>query len=287
MVGAPIAHSFTSIWFSLCWTLWPECNGYPAQPPEPWRPNNAHSVLTPRACVYFILLTKHPNAFTSLLPLAEIIQTSVALLKTTGHAHPPSRIPPNKHTLVSFWLPSHYCLKDKKQALSCGTHEAAYIFIISVPYSTSLLYACLLASLSSPQFPWCLACLQTSSVPLHCSGIGKICTGTSLVKLNNFSLSLSQSLHLWQWWYFKFCVCVYVCFICIVLNFTWCFVLLFFFLFFLLQLSFGGMPYSGKPLGGGRKNFKGCMESINYNGDNITDLARRKKLDTSSFVSTS
>lgn len=52
-----------------------------------------------------------------------------------------------------------------------------------------------------------------------------------------------------------------------------------------LQLSFGGMPYSGKPLGGGRKNFKGCMESINYNGDNITDLARRKKLDTSSFVS--
>lgn len=26
------------------------------------------------------------------------------------------------------------------------------------------------------------------------------------------------------------------------------------------------------------------MESINYNGDNITDLARRKKLDTSSFV---
>ncbi|KAM6976563.1 contactin-associated protein-like 2a [Aplochiton taeniatus] len=49
------------------------------------------------------------------------------------------------------------------------------------------------------------------------------------------------------------------------------------------ELSFGGMPYSGKPAGGGRKNFKGCMESINYNGDNITDLARRKKLDTSSF----
>lgn len=54
---------------------------------------------------------------------------------------------------------------------------------------------------------------------------------------------------------------------------------------FCFQLSFGGMPYSGKPVGGGRKNFKGCMESINYNGDNITDLARRKKLDTSSFVS--
>ncbi|KAI7792786.1 putative contactin-associated protein-like 2, partial [Triplophysa rosa] len=49
------------------------------------------------------------------------------------------------------------------------------------------------------------------------------------------------------------------------------------------ELSFGGMPYSGKPISGARRNFKGCMESINYNGENITDLARRKKLDTSSF----
>uniref|UniRef100_A0A8C2AYR5 Contactin associated protein 2 n=1 Tax=Cyprinus carpio TaxID=7962 RepID=A0A8C2AYR5_CYPCA len=49
------------------------------------------------------------------------------------------------------------------------------------------------------------------------------------------------------------------------------------------ELTFGGMPYSGKPVSGGRRNFKGCMESINYNGENITDLARRKKLDTSSF----
>ncbi|XP_051542697.1 contactin-associated protein-like 2 isoform X2 [Myxocyprinus asiaticus] len=49
------------------------------------------------------------------------------------------------------------------------------------------------------------------------------------------------------------------------------------------ELTFGGMPYSGKPMSGGRRNFKGCMESINYNGENITDLARRKKLDTSSF----
>ncbi|MCI4391448.1 hypothetical protein PGIGA_G00134480 [Pangasianodon gigas] len=49
------------------------------------------------------------------------------------------------------------------------------------------------------------------------------------------------------------------------------------------ELSFGGMPYSGKPISGGRRNFIGCMESINYNGENITDLARRKKLDTSSF----
>uniref|UniRef100_A0A8C1GNT1 Contactin associated protein 2 n=1 Tax=Cyprinus carpio TaxID=7962 RepID=A0A8C1GNT1_CYPCA len=49
------------------------------------------------------------------------------------------------------------------------------------------------------------------------------------------------------------------------------------------ELTFGGMPYSGKPVSGGRRNFKGCMESINYNGENITDLARRKKLDSSSF----
>ncbi|KAK3541045.1 hypothetical protein QTP86_012344 [Hemibagrus guttatus] len=49
------------------------------------------------------------------------------------------------------------------------------------------------------------------------------------------------------------------------------------------QLNFGGMPYSGKPNSGGQRNFIGCMESINYNGENITDLARRRKLDTSSF----
>ncbi|MCI4391514.1 hypothetical protein PGIGA_G00135420 [Pangasianodon gigas] len=49
------------------------------------------------------------------------------------------------------------------------------------------------------------------------------------------------------------------------------------------ELSFGGMPYSGKLISGGRRNFKGCMESISYNGENITDLARRKKVDTSSF----
>lgn len=45
------------------------------------------------------------------------------------------------------------------------------------------------------------------------------------------------------------------------------------------------MPYSGKLVSGGRRNFKGCMESINYNGDNITDLVRRKKLEPSGFVS--
>uniref|UniRef100_A0A8C5MB40 Contactin associated protein 2 n=1 Tax=Leptobrachium leishanense TaxID=445787 RepID=A0A8C5MB40_9ANUR len=45
------------------------------------------------------------------------------------------------------------------------------------------------------------------------------------------------------------------------------------------ELTFGGMPFSGKPSSSGGKYFKGCMESINYNGNNITDLARRKKMD--------
>ncbi|KAI5617095.1 contactin-associated protein-like 2 precursor, partial [Silurus asotus] len=54
-------------------------------------------------------------------------------------------------------------------------------------------------------------------------------------------------------------------------------------IFWALNIFFGGMPYSGKPISGGQRNFIGCMESINYNGENITDLARRKKLDTSSF----
>ncbi|KAL4669581.1 hypothetical protein H8959_008135 [Pygathrix nigripes] len=47
------------------------------------------------------------------------------------------------------------------------------------------------------------------------------------------------------------------------------------------EITFGGIPFSGKPSSSGRKNFKGCMESINYNGINITDLARRKKLEPS------
>lgn len=51
------------------------------------------------------------------------------------------------------------------------------------------------------------------------------------------------------------------------------------------QISFGGLPVSVKPSSGGRENFVGCMEGITYNGDNITNLVRRKKVDTSSFVS--
>lgn len=50
------------------------------------------------------------------------------------------------------------------------------------------------------------------------------------------------------------------------------------------QISFGGVAASAKPSSGGRENFVGCMEGIIYNGDNITNLVRRKKVDTSSFV---
>ncbi|XP_026876989.2 contactin-associated protein-like 2b isoform X1 [Electrophorus electricus] len=49
------------------------------------------------------------------------------------------------------------------------------------------------------------------------------------------------------------------------------------------EISFGGMPLSAKSGSGGPQNFIGCMEGIHYNGDNITNLARRKRVDTSSF----
>ncbi|XP_069029335.1 contactin-associated protein-like 2b [Embiotoca jacksoni] len=49
------------------------------------------------------------------------------------------------------------------------------------------------------------------------------------------------------------------------------------------EINFGGVPVSAKPSSGGKENFVGCMEGITYNGDNITNLVRRKKADTSSF----
>lgn len=45
------------------------------------------------------------------------------------------------------------------------------------------------------------------------------------------------------------------------------------------------MPSSGKPSSNGGKNFKGCMESIKYNALNITDLARRRKMNSYNVVS--
>uniref|UniRef100_A0A3Q3XHF7 Uncharacterized protein n=1 Tax=Mola mola TaxID=94237 RepID=A0A3Q3XHF7_MOLML len=49
------------------------------------------------------------------------------------------------------------------------------------------------------------------------------------------------------------------------------------------EISFGGLPLSVKPSSGGRENFVGCMEGITYNGDNITNLVHRKKVDISNF----
>ncbi|KAM3605215.1 uncharacterized protein V6R79_022304 [Siganus canaliculatus] len=49
------------------------------------------------------------------------------------------------------------------------------------------------------------------------------------------------------------------------------------------EISFGGLPVTVKPVLGGKENFVGCMEGITYNGENITNLVRRKKVDTSTF----
>ncbi|KAK5610554.1 hypothetical protein CRENBAI_003191 [Crenichthys baileyi] len=44
------------------------------------------------------------------------------------------------------------------------------------------------------------------------------------------------------------------------------------------ELSFGGIPLPGKPGTFLRKNFHGCIENLYYNGINIIDLAKRRKL---------
>uniref|UniRef100_A0A3Q0T5N3 Contactin associated protein family member 5 n=1 Tax=Amphilophus citrinellus TaxID=61819 RepID=A0A3Q0T5N3_AMPCI len=51
------------------------------------------------------------------------------------------------------------------------------------------------------------------------------------------------------------------------------------------ELSFGGIPLPGKPGTFLRKNFHGCMENLYYNGINIIDLAKRRKLQIHSVVS--
>ncbi|XP_078712479.1 contactin-associated protein-like 2 [Lampetra fluviatilis] len=43
------------------------------------------------------------------------------------------------------------------------------------------------------------------------------------------------------------------------------------------QLSFGGLPLGGKPGNRAHSNFIGCMENVYYNGEDVTDLARRAK----------
>ncbi|XP_041726224.2 contactin-associated protein-like 5 [Coregonus clupeaformis] len=44
------------------------------------------------------------------------------------------------------------------------------------------------------------------------------------------------------------------------------------------ELSFGGIPIPGKPGSFLRKNFHGCIENLYYNGINIINLAKRRKL---------
>ncbi|KAJ8003635.1 hypothetical protein DPEC_G00150380 [Dallia pectoralis] len=44
------------------------------------------------------------------------------------------------------------------------------------------------------------------------------------------------------------------------------------------ELSFGGIPIPGKPGSFLRKNFRGCIENLYYNGVNIINLAKRRKL---------
>ncbi|XP_061925711.1 contactin-associated protein-like 2 isoform X1 [Entelurus aequoreus] len=49
------------------------------------------------------------------------------------------------------------------------------------------------------------------------------------------------------------------------------------------EITFGGLPPSPKSGWRGQHNFVGCMEAISYNGDNITHLVRRGRVDTSTF----
>ncbi|KAF3695191.1 Contactin-associated protein-like 5 Cell recognition molecule Caspr5 Precursor [Channa argus] len=51
------------------------------------------------------------------------------------------------------------------------------------------------------------------------------------------------------------------------------------------ELSFGGIPLPGKPGTFLRKNFHGCMENLYYNGISILDLAKRRKPQIHSVVS--
>lgn len=191
------------------------------------------------------------------------------------HSLPPPPPPPNthKHTL-SFWLPSTLTTvwrTKKKQALSCGTHEAAYIFIISVPYSTSPLDACLLASLFSPQFPWCLTCLQPSSVILHCSGIVKK-YALKLLQLNLLiPLSVSLKLYIFDL-HFK----LYVCFICTFLNFTWWFCPFVLVFFFSSSWVSGGCHTAGNPSVEGGRTLKAAWRASITTGTTLrTWLAGR------------
>jgi hypothetical protein len=46
---------------------------------------------------------------------------------------------------------------------------------------------------------------------------------------------------------------------------------------FLSKISFGGIATPRKSESSQRKNFLGCLENINFNGDNIIDMAKRHR----------
>lgn len=88
---------------------------------------------------------------------------------------------------ISFWLPS--ALTTMSEGQKTGIKLWKPWSSLHFHYFTALqhfpLDACLLASLSSPQFPWWLTCcLQTATVLLHGSGILKIYTATYSIKSN-------------------------------------------------------------------------------------------------------
>lgn len=46
---------------------------------------------------------------------------------------------------------------------------------------------------------------------------------------------------------------------------------------FLSKISFGGILAPGKSVTFQRKHFDGCLENINFNGEDIIDLAKRHR----------
>lgn len=45
---------------------------------------------------------------------------------------------------------------------------------------------------------------------------------------------------------------------------------------FLSKISFGGILAPGKPMVFPRKNFRGCLENINFNGEDVIGLAKQQ-----------
>lgn len=130
---------------------------------------------------------------------------------------------------ISFWLPS--ALTTMSEGQKTGIKLWKPWSSLHFHYFTALqhfpLDACLLVSLSSPQFPWCLTCcLQTTTVLLHCSGILKIYTATYSVKLHYmlicYKLIYYTVFSLWIFDYDILSFCSYLCLFCL-MFFGWAF----------------------------------------------------------------